>query len=180
MDALDGNAIGGLLIDVFGTEMTAAGSICGTCGATRPVAELVVYRQAPGTVVRCRTCGSVLMVFVKAHGVTGVDLSGLASLSQPGSALIPTGGNQGRPAYRMSTQIRNKEGISMSHEQSMSISDEPQKESMAMGQPDQESMAMGQPDQESMAMGQPDQESMAMGQPDQESMAMGQPHDDST
>jgi len=27
------------------------------------------------------------MVFVKAHGVTGVDLSGLASLSQPGSAL---------------------------------------------------------------------------------------------
>ena len=73
-----------------GAEMTAAGSICGTCGATRPVAELVVYRQAPGTVVRCRACGSVLMVFVKAHGVIGVDLSGLASLSQPGSALIPT------------------------------------------------------------------------------------------
>ena len=87
MDALDGNAIGGLLIDVFGAEMTAAGSTCGTCGATRPVAELVVYQRAPGTVVRCRTCSSVLMVFVKAHGVTGVDLSGLASLSEPGSAL---------------------------------------------------------------------------------------------
>jgi hypothetical protein len=83
MDALDGNAIGGLLIDVFGAEMTAAGRICGTCGASRPVAELVVYRQAPGTVVRCRTCGNVLMVFVKAHAVTCVDLSGLASLSQP-------------------------------------------------------------------------------------------------
>jgi hypothetical protein len=27
MDAVDGNAIGGLLIDVFGTEMTAANSI---------------------------------------------------------------------------------------------------------------------------------------------------------
>ena len=163
-----------------GAEMTAAGSICGTCGATRPVAELVVYRQAPGTVVRCRACGSVLMVFVKAHGVIGVDLSGLASLSQPGSAFIPTGGNQGRPAYRMSTQIRNKEGISMSHERSRSMSDEPQKESMSMGEPDQESMSMGEPDQESMAMGQPDQESMAMGQPDQESMAMGEPHEDST
>ena len=83
MDALDGNAIGGLLIDVFGAEMTTAGTICGTCGARRPVAELVVYRWAPGTVVRCRTCGSVLMVFVKAHGVTCVDLSGLASLDQP-------------------------------------------------------------------------------------------------
>jgi hypothetical protein len=86
MDALDGNAIGGLLIDVFGAEMTAAGSVCGTCAASRPVAELAVYRWAPGTVVRCRTCGSVLMVFVKAHGLTSVDLFGLASLSEPGSA----------------------------------------------------------------------------------------------
>lgn len=87
MDALDGNAIGGLLIDVFGAEMTAAGTVCGTCGASRPVAELVVYRRAPGTVVRCRTCGSILMVFVQAHGVTSVDLSGLASLDQPGLPL---------------------------------------------------------------------------------------------
>ena len=39
--------------------------------------------------------------------------------------------------------------ISMSHEQSMSMSDEPQEESMSMGQPDQESMSMGQPDEES-------------------------------
>jgi DNA-directed RNA polymerase subunit RPC12/RpoP len=83
MDALDGNAIGALLIDVFGTEMTTALSTCATCGASRPVAELVVYRQAPGTVVRCRTCGSVLMVFVRAHGAIGTDLTGLASLSQP-------------------------------------------------------------------------------------------------
>ena len=87
MDALDGHAIGGLLIDVFGTEMTAAYSTCGTCGASRPVAELVVYRRAPGTVVRCRTCGSVLMVFVKAHGVICTDMAGLASLSQTGPVL---------------------------------------------------------------------------------------------
>jgi hypothetical protein len=80
MDALDGNAIGGLLQEVFGTEMTGAASVCGTCGDARPVAELVVYLQAPGTVVRCRTCDSVLMVFVKAHGRTCVDLLGLAAL----------------------------------------------------------------------------------------------------
>ena len=83
MDALDGNAIGGLLIDVFGAEMTAADTVCGTCGASRPVAELVVYRRAPGTVVRCRTCGSVLMVLVRRSNLTSVDLSGLAVLSQP-------------------------------------------------------------------------------------------------
>ena len=88
MDALDGNAIGGMLIDVFGHEMTAASSTCGTCGAIRPVAELLVYMQAPGTIVRCRTCDTVLMVFVKAHGVTCVvDMAGMASLSEPGSAI---------------------------------------------------------------------------------------------
>jgi DNA-directed RNA polymerase subunit RPC12/RpoP len=107
MDAVDGNAIGGLLIDVFGTEMTAASSICATCGASRPVAELVVYRRAPGTIVRCRTCGSVLMVLVRRTGVTSVDLSGLASLSQPGSALSRQAGFRDRPACRTSAQIRN-------------------------------------------------------------------------
>jgi len=29
---LDGNAIGGLLIEVFGTEMTTAVGTCGSCG----------------------------------------------------------------------------------------------------------------------------------------------------
>lgn len=81
MDAVDGNAIGGMLIEAFGAEMTAASSTCGTCGASRPVAELVVFRQAPGTVVRCRTCGSVLMVLVRRMDVISVDLSGLADLS---------------------------------------------------------------------------------------------------
>ena len=80
MEAVDGNAIGGLLQDVFGAEMTGAASVCGNCSDTRPVAELAVYLQAPGTVVRCRTCDSVLMVFVKTHGRMCVDLMGLAIL----------------------------------------------------------------------------------------------------
>jgi Family of unknown function (DUF6510) len=92
MDVVDGNAIGGLLIDVFGTEMTAADSTCGTCGASRPVAELVVYQRAPGTVVRCRTCGSILMVFVKAHDVICIDLAGLATLGHSETGLRQTGG----------------------------------------------------------------------------------------
>jgi len=86
MDPVDGNAIGGLLIDVFGTEMTAATSACASCGDSRPVAELVVYQQAPGTVVRCRACGSILMVLIRHKDAIGVDVSGLASLSRLGSA----------------------------------------------------------------------------------------------
>jgi hypothetical protein len=82
MDALDGNAIAGLLHDVFGNEMTTAASECGHCGDKRPVAELVVYVRAPGTVVRCRTCAGVLMVLVEARGITCLDLNGLAMLER--------------------------------------------------------------------------------------------------
>jgi hypothetical protein len=79
--ALDGNAIGGLLMEIFGIEMTTATGTCGNCGATKEVAELPVYLPRLGTVVRCRSCGSLLMVFVRVRGVTCVDLHGLASLT---------------------------------------------------------------------------------------------------
>ena len=77
---LDGNAIAGLLADVFGAELTAATSVCGSCGARRPVAELAVYLGGPGAVARCRSCTAVLMVLVTVREVTCVDLSGLAAL----------------------------------------------------------------------------------------------------
>jgi hypothetical protein len=80
MNPLDGNAIGGLLHEVFGTEMTDATGTCANCGATGPVARAVVYLDAPGTVVRCRTCSNVLMVFARIHERCCVDLGGLAAL----------------------------------------------------------------------------------------------------
>ena len=79
--AVDGNAIAGLLASVFGAEMTTAVGTCGSCGAVTIVAELPVYLTEIGTVVRCRSCESVLMVFVSVRGITCVDLMGLASLS---------------------------------------------------------------------------------------------------
>ena len=78
---LDGNAIGGMLIELFGTEMTAAVGTCAQCGTVGQVAEMAVYMPKLGTVVRCRSCDNVLMVFVEVRGVTCVDLQGLASLS---------------------------------------------------------------------------------------------------
>ena len=78
--ALDGNAIGGQLIETFGVELTAATTICGNCGAKAAFAEAVVFLRAPGTVARCRSCEAVLMVLVGVRGVTCVDLRGLAAL----------------------------------------------------------------------------------------------------
>jgi hypothetical protein len=80
MEALDGNAIGGLLYTVFGAEMTAADSVCAHCGNRAVLAECVVYLGGPGVVVRCRTCGQIMMVLVDVRGVVCVDLSGLSGL----------------------------------------------------------------------------------------------------
>jgi hypothetical protein len=80
MEALDGNAIAGLMLELFRAEMTTATGRCEHCGATAQLAEAVVYLQGPGTVARCRSCDSVLMVVVQARGVSCVDLRGLAAL----------------------------------------------------------------------------------------------------
>ena len=80
---LDGNAIGGLLLDLFGSDVTAAGSVCGGCGAREPVARLDVYVHAPGIVVRCRHCETVMIRIVQARGRTWLDLSGTGSLELP-------------------------------------------------------------------------------------------------
>ncbi len=80
---LDGNAIAGLLTDVFGHEMTTAMGTCAACGASAEVGSCVVYLRGPGTVARCRACTAVLMVFVTVREVTCVDLRGLASLQLP-------------------------------------------------------------------------------------------------
>ena len=78
--ALDGNAIGGLLEEIFAAEMTTAAATCAACGVVRPVAETTVYLRGPGTVVRCRRCESVLMVISRVRGLNCVDLSGLEAL----------------------------------------------------------------------------------------------------
>lgn len=78
---LDGNAIGGVLAELFGLEMTAAAVVCGSCGAHDVMACLDVYVCAPGTVVRCRHCKSVVLRVVEGNGRVWLDASGLASVS---------------------------------------------------------------------------------------------------
>ena len=84
MEALDGNAIAGTLMAVFGTELTTATGACACCGRSSLVGEFAVYLRGPGTVVRCRHCANVAMVTVEAHGVTCVDLQGLGALEPAG------------------------------------------------------------------------------------------------
>jgi ribosomal protein S27AE len=81
--ALDGNALGGVLYEAYGAEMTTRTGVCGTCGASSMVAQLVVYLSAIGGVGRCPRCGSVLIVTIEHGDETHVDTRGLASLEMP-------------------------------------------------------------------------------------------------
>jgi hypothetical protein len=85
MEALDGNAIGGMLYDVFGREMTMARAQCGRCGARGPLAECEVYVGGPGVVVRCRLCHNIAIVLVEVREIIRVDLGGLRYLELPAS-----------------------------------------------------------------------------------------------
>ena len=49
---------------------------CAYCGAPARLAELVVYLRAPGTVVRCRACGKIVIVLVTVRETTCVDVAG--------------------------------------------------------------------------------------------------------
>jgi Family of unknown function (DUF6510) len=77
---LDGNAVGGLLREIFTMEMTTAETTCAGCGAVHEVGAVIVYMQAPGVVLRCPACEQVLMRIVQGRGRYWVDLRGTRSL----------------------------------------------------------------------------------------------------
>lgn len=61
---VDGNAVGGVLMNVFGREMTAAIGTCAGCGAVNALGAAIAYTHAPGDVLACPGCGAVLLVAV--------------------------------------------------------------------------------------------------------------------
>jgi len=77
---LDGNAIAGLLREIFTMEMTTAQSTCAGCGKVHAVGRVDVYLNAPGAVVRCPACEQVLMRIVHARGRYWLDLTGTRCL----------------------------------------------------------------------------------------------------
>jgi len=76
---LDGNAVAGLLRDVFAVEMTTAVGTCGSCGTAGPVGAVPVYRGA-GIVLRCPHCGNTLAKIVKSDSRVWIDLTGVRAL----------------------------------------------------------------------------------------------------
>jgi hypothetical protein len=65
MEELDGNGAAGKLSEVFALEMTRARGRCDNCGNVGTLGEARAFLDAPGVVIRCRACESVLLVLVR-------------------------------------------------------------------------------------------------------------------
>ena len=76
---LDGNAVAGLLQEVFAAEVTTAIGTCAGCGAVEAVGAVHVYNAA-GTVLRCPHCEAVLMKLVTDGTRIWIDVRGVRTL----------------------------------------------------------------------------------------------------
>ena len=76
---LDGNAVAGLLQEVFAVEMTTAIATCGTCGAADAVGATHVFRGA-GIVMRCPHCDNALVTIVKDDARVWIGFAGVRTV----------------------------------------------------------------------------------------------------
>ncbi|HEY9458328.1 MAG TPA: DUF6510 family protein [Gaiella sp.] len=81
MDALmlDGNAVAGMLREVFAVEMTTALATCAGCGVADALGATHVFRGA-GIVMRCPHCGNVLATIVEDDTRMWMSLPGVRTL----------------------------------------------------------------------------------------------------
>jgi hypothetical protein len=77
METLDGNAAAGMLSEVFALEVSGARGRCASCGNVSALGDAHAYLDAPGVVVRCRTCESVLLVLVRGDDRYWLGMEGL-------------------------------------------------------------------------------------------------------
>ncbi len=78
--ALDGNAAGGLLREVFAFEATTARATCGGCARVAPMAELRLYAVELGAVLRCPSCDEAVVRIARTPRGLWLDLRGAATV----------------------------------------------------------------------------------------------------
>jgi len=88
---VDGNALGGLLGEVFSADLTMATTTCAGCGGVAPFAGLHAYLDAPGAVGRCASCGAVQVRMVASEDRVWLDLTGVRALMIPRDAVTGDG-----------------------------------------------------------------------------------------
>jgi hypothetical protein len=82
-NALDGNALAGLLGELLGTELTDTPRGCQSCGQVHPIGAHRLYRGA-GWVLRCPNCGDIAARIASLDSRYAVELRGSWRLAAPG------------------------------------------------------------------------------------------------
>jgi Zn finger protein HypA/HybF involved in hydrogenase expression len=77
---LDGNAAAGAAGELFMFELTTARGRCDNCGAIAEMGAVMVFANAPGVVLRCPQCQSVLMRVATNGGRHWLDVRGITWL----------------------------------------------------------------------------------------------------
>jgi hypothetical protein len=78
--ALDGNAAGGVLQEVFPFEMTMAEGTCANCGTTSELGAAIVYMSGMGSILHCHSCEQVLIRLASAGGSYWLDMRGMRTM----------------------------------------------------------------------------------------------------
>ncbi|WP_314428287.1 DUF6510 family protein [uncultured Microbacterium sp.] len=77
---LDGNAAGGMLIELFGRDMTSARGACRHCSREAELGDAVAELDPAGVILLCRGCGRTLLTCLQVDGRYTLDIGALASL----------------------------------------------------------------------------------------------------
>ncbi len=77
---LDANAAAGLLQEIFGIDMTAAPTECANCGQEGEIGTLLAFTQAPGVVLRCPSCESIVVRITQTPDAFYIDARGAVYL----------------------------------------------------------------------------------------------------
>lgn len=77
---VDGNAAGGLLLEIFGREMTTARATCRYCAQEAALADAVAEVDDAGVILLCRGCSPMLLTCLRVEGEQTLTIGGLTRL----------------------------------------------------------------------------------------------------
>jgi ribosomal protein S27E len=77
---VDGNAAGGLLLEIFGQDMTGARARCAHCLRAAAVADAVAELDDTGMILLCRGCGRTLLTYLRTGGRAALTIGTLTHL----------------------------------------------------------------------------------------------------
>ena len=96
---VDGNAAGGLLLEIFGRDMTTARATCRHCAHEAALADAVAELDGAGVILLCRGCRHTLLTCLTLDGAQTLAIGTLTRLQWPvPDGQSSTGGAGSEPA----------------------------------------------------------------------------------